>query len=1094
MSEKILKALLQLFAIVARPEQDESEGATVVEAFLKQQLNQELVQEYLKIFQKYYKLHQKRYSEKAKQKKRFSSSSVRVLKICAAINEELTQKQKIIVIIRLLEFIDIGSEITEQALEFVATVAESFHISQREYNDIQSFVHDPFSFDVHSEHLLLIDRNSDSSDTEFKHLQNTGLEGQIRILHIVSVSLFVLRYMGNDEIYLNNQLLQADKIRILTVGSSIKSSKITPIYYSDIIAAFHLGKISSNIVIEAVNLSYKFKNGETGLHTMNFLERSGKLTGLMGASGTGKSTLVNVLNGSFKPTTGEVLINGINIHNEKKRIEGVIGYVSQDDLLIEELTVYQNLYFNAKLCFDNYSEFKIIRTVLRLLNNLGLFEIKDMKVGSPLNKRISGGQRKRLNIALELIREPAVLFLDEPTSGLSSRDSENIMDLLKELTLKGKLVFVVIHQPSSNIFKMFDQLLILDQGGYLIYNGDPVDSIIYFKSRSQLANWNESECHVCGNVNPEQIFNIVESQVIDEYGNLTKTRKITPKEWYKYFTEFSKKSKKKVVMVRELPEFSFKIPKKIKQFRVFVRRDVISKLTNRQYLLINLLEAPILAFLLSYIIKFYNIDATTESEYVFMENSNLPVYLFMSVIVALFIGLTVSAQEIIKDRKILKRESFLNLSWSGYLLSKIAIVFILSALQALIFILIGNSILEIKDMYFQYWLVLFSTWCFGNLLGLNISDGFKTSVNIYIVIPFLIIPQIILSGVLVNFDKLNPSISSPNNIPFYGEIMTARWAYEALAVEQFKNNEYEKPLYENEKKMSIAQYKKNYWLKKLENKLNFIARNYDKKNKKEAVERDLLILQNEIPHELQINKNVPISNFVIDNLYQHHLSDSLFAALNKYFEQLNEYYINMYNTTNKKHDRLINALQSSYILNDASFKKLQHYQLPKSTIKKLHTIKDTSYTTRYDFKLALKKLLHDDEYKKHGTSILKSAYKYITQQAKQLFLQHKKDYHNEQLAEFVKNSNELDRIVEYNGRLYQKTDPIYQDPSGNLLKSHFYSPRKRLFGIYIDTFYMNIIIIWIFTISLYITLYFRALRRLLDFGEYLANKFSKNND
>ncbi len=117
-----------------------------------------------------------------------------------------------------------------------------------------------------------------------------------------------------------------------------------------------------------------------------------------------------------------------------------------------------------------------------LLNSIGLYEAKDLKVGSPLEKTISGGQRKRLNIALELIREPSVLFVDEPTSGLSSRDSENIMDLLKELALKGKVIFVVIHQPSSDIFKMFDKLLILDLGGRPIYYGNPVDGVLYFKS------------------------------------------------------------------------------------------------------------------------------------------------------------------------------------------------------------------------------------------------------------------------------------------------------------------------------------------------------------------------------------------------------------------------------------------------------------------------------------------------------------------------------------------------------------------------------------------------------------------------------------
>src|SRR5690606_30368262 len=116
------------------------------------------------------------------------------------------------------------------------------------------------------------------------------------------------------------------------------------------------------------------------------------------------------------------------------------------------------------------------------LGSLGLADKKDLKVGSPLNKVISGGQRKRLNIALELVREPSVLFLDEPTSGLSSKDSENIIDLLRELTLKGKLIFTVIHQPSSDIFKMFDKVAILDQGGYLVYFGNPVESVIHFKT------------------------------------------------------------------------------------------------------------------------------------------------------------------------------------------------------------------------------------------------------------------------------------------------------------------------------------------------------------------------------------------------------------------------------------------------------------------------------------------------------------------------------------------------------------------------------------------------------------------------------------
>src|SRR5205085_11082267 len=157
-----------------------------------------------------------------------------------------------------------------------------------------------------------------------------------------------------------------------------------------------------------------------------------------------------------KPSSGNIFINGESLFDKKDLYESMIGNIPQDDLLIEELTVYENLYYNTKLCFGNSDDIEIRRRVDNVIDSLGLNEIKNLRVGSILNKTISGGQRKRLNIGLELVREPSILFVDEPTSGLSSRDAENVMDLLKQLALSGKLVFVVIHQPSSDIFRMFD--------------------------------------------------------------------------------------------------------------------------------------------------------------------------------------------------------------------------------------------------------------------------------------------------------------------------------------------------------------------------------------------------------------------------------------------------------------------------------------------------------------------------------------------------------------------------------------------------------------------------------------------------------------
>ena len=1026
MSEQIIKALMQLFAIIARPESNTRDRREVVESFLRRQLNLELVKEYLKVFDYYYNLYQEKQKGPEKKKTFISSSSVRVLKIVTEINEELTLQQKVIVVFQLLEFAKSeGNTVTEQELEFIDTVAETLYLNLDAYANVKQYVLSTIAEMPDISNILIINNNKENDKEAIKHIFVDNLAGEIAVYNVDFANMYLLRYLGEKEIYLNGQLLQEDKIVVFNTGSSIRNPQIKPIYYGDVVSEFIEDKFKSKIVFEVKDLEFKFKSGKIGLHQINFAEESGRLVGIMGASGAGKSTLLNTLNGSAKPSRGNVIINGVDIHKEKDKIEGVIGFVSQDDLLIEELSVYQNLYYNAKLCFNNYSEKQLVETVDKVLMNLGLYEIKDIQVGSPLNKKISGGQRKRLNIALELIREPSVLFLDEPTSGLSSRDSENIMDLLKELTLKGKLVFVVIHQPSSDLFKMFDRLIILDTGGYLIYNGDPIDSIIYFKSRIQHANWNESECHCCGNVNPEQIFNIVEQNVLDEYGKITPLRKISPKEWNEHYQEYATKNTKEIEKVTEIPEISFKIPGKVKQWLVFVKRDVLSKLANTQYLIINFLEAPLLAFLLSYIIKYYDVGKANEFGYTFSKNSNIPVYIFMSVIVAIFMGLTVSAEEIIKDRKILKREAFLNLSWSSYLFSKVTIQFGLSAVQALTFVLIGNSILELKGMYFQYWLVLFSAWASANIMGLVISDSFKTVVTIYILIPFLVIPQIILSGILVKYDKLNPKISTPSHIPLYGEIITARWAYEALAVYQFKENEYNKDLYPFDKKMSIANFKKNFWYTNLNNKLEYIKRHADEEEYIDQVKSDINLIRNEISKELARNNDIKFK--YVKNLKYGHITPDLMTVTKKYLDDVRAYYVKMFNDANAAKNTLITKKQE-------------------------------------------------------------------TPAKKEEFQQLIRDYNNENLGEFCENNNESNLIVEYDGNLIQKVDPIYLDPEYPFIKSHFYAPRKMAFGKYHSTFWVNTIVIWVMSIVLFIILYFRLLKRLLDFFEQLSYRFGKNKE
>ena len=882
---------MQLFALVSSSDQGDEIRRNVVRNYLSQHLNNKLVDEYLNLFDSFQHEQESKLKEKDKLKKRYSVSSVKVLKIATKINEELTHYQKLIVTIELLEFLNSGEiGISDMELEFVNTLAVSFNIKTEEYMSIFDFVTEPSLEKSEKEIKNLYTITGDPQKKYLSnHIYKEHFHNELYILNVDAVNLFLVKTKKSSDLTLNGQMLQPNRIYFLRPGSSLRDSRVNPITYTDISTYFTKSTEQNRITFEVQNISFKYATGKGELRPMSFNSESGNMVGIMGDSGAGKSTLVNILTGISKPDKGQILINGVNFHNDPETFKGLIGYVAQDDLLIEDLTVYQNLYYNALLCFDHLSKPNVKRKVDNLLKTLGLYEIRNLKVGNPLEKVISGGQRKRLNIALELIREPSVMFLDEPTSGLSSRDSENIVDLLKELSLKGKLIFVVIHQPSSQIFKMFNQLLVLDTGGYLIYDGDPVESINFFKKCVNHVDRNESECPVCGNVSPEQILTIVNSNILDEYGNPTQTRKISAEEWHKTFhdnpipdKEFEKED------ASSLPKISFTIPGRIMQLSIFLIRDVRAKLANRQYLLINLLESPLLALFLSSLIFFFELNPDN-SEYIFYKNPNLPMYNIMAVIIAIFIGLSVAAEEIISDRKILKRESFLHLSRLSYLSSKVIILAFLSAIQTALFVLIGNSIMQIKGMAMTYWLILFTSSVFANLLGLLISDTMKKTVNIYILIPFLIIPQLILSGVFVSFDQLNPRLSSPKTIPWYDEIITARWAFEAISVDYFKNNDYQKNFFVYEKLKSQSSYNKDFWLPEINNKLI----RYNKTDNEKERSDILLLVRNEIIKHNK--KQLPNLNFdKTDFLTPEKFDESVQEELSAHLDKIRQFYIGLF--------------------------------------------------------------------------------------------------------------------------------------------------------------------------------------------------------
>ena len=999
---------MQLFAIITKQDGGvEEKEKSYVKSFLNQQLGETGTEEYFNLFLAVSEQDDKKNSEGSAANRLTSVlDSVRILGICKKINKTLNQSQKIVVLVRLFELVYADKKLTRQRLAIITTVAEVFRITAEEYKSIEIFVLENDISKIRNNNILVIN-DKQNEDHLQRHFRTERLDRELLILRISEVNLYFIKYTGHQDLFLNGLGLHKERIYLFARGSTIKLPKGKPIYYSDIATHFLADATTEKLSFIAKNLNYTFKSGHIGLRNVSLNATHGDLVGIMGASGTGKTTLLNILSGIDEPTSGSIRLNGIDLFAEKDKLNGVVGYIPQDDLLIEELTVYENLFYNAKLCFKDLSDAQIGIKVESTLLSLGLSGKKNLRVGSPFNKTISGGQRKRLNIALEMIREPSILFVDEPTSGLSSRDSENVMDLLRELTLKGKLIFIVIHQPSSEIYKMFDRIIIMDEGGYMIYSGNPVEAVMYFKKLDAQINSDLGECPACGNVNPELIFNIIESRVVDEYGNYTQIRKVSPQKWEEYYHQRAKEEP--IEEIKESPPRNLSIPGWFKQFKIYALRDLLAKISSRQYVILTMLETPVLGFILAYIIR-YIADPTSE-KYIFRENENIPIYIFMTLIVALFIGLQVSAEEIFKDRKILKREKFLNLSRSGYLVAKISILFFISAIQALAFVLVANSIVEVKGMFFAYWLAFFTTSAYANMLGLNISAAFDSAVLIYIVIPLVMIPMMVLSGAMFSFDKLNKTISRVDKVPILAEFMPTKWSYEALMVHQFKDNHFEETFYNVEKRINNTDFKQSYFIPELEEKLKDCEDEFKLSGKILNEASALKVLQNEIANEKKGFAGLVELNTT--DLIPERFNLNVAESIKIYLSELNIHYLELFTTANREKTNMI---------------------------------------------------------------------RYLMENKKDLYYSWLDRYNNESVSDAVRKIFERKKIVEFDSRLVQKIDPVFLDPipaSPFDFRSHFFAPRKYLFGTYYDTYSFNMSFIWVLTLLLYIMLYYDLFRKAL---------------
>ncbi len=582
-----------------------------------------------------------------------------------------------------------------------------------------------------------------------------------------------------------------------------------------------------NIVrnLEVRDLVCRFRNSQVALDGISFSVQRGEMVCVMGASGAGKSTLMRSLSGTFAPAQGDVLFNGRSLYSNNDQLRKYVTYIPQHDAFDEHLTIEENLNFAAALRAPHLSRRERLRRIDSKLAELGLNERRNYVVGAAHKKTLSGGERKRLNIGLDMIGSADVYLFDEPTSGLSSKDSEHVIEIIRGMS-HNKIVLVTIHQPTSKIFQMFNKAVLLDRGGKLVFFGTPQEMLKYFAEAEHQQHFGTEmgTCEACGTTRPEFIFDVLETPLRDlsgdiifeenNRGQLVPARRYSPDYWRdKYEAYRLMKDVQQTTPPREaspqLPSTSARRREPIRwreewrQFVVLLKRAFLSKMRMPANLLMTILVAPALALLIGFVLR-YN----ESGPYDFSSAYHIPTYLFLSLVVAMFLGLTNSVDDILRDRPVLMRERNLNVRIGYYVAGKALTLSVFALVQCALYTWIGDALLSVRGVYWIVFVAMFLTTVSGVAIGLVISSLVNESKPAVLVIPAVLIPQIILAGALIKYEEMNRNLDfvytieqwanqhpdataatrSDLQVPLICEFMPMRWSYEALVFAQAKLN------------------------------------------------------------------------------------------------------------------------------------------------------------------------------------------------------------------------------------------------------------------------------------------------------------------
>jgi ABC transport system ATP-binding/permease protein len=605
------------------------------------------------------------------------------------------------------------------------------------------------SYDFGSKSQLTIGRDA-SNDITLDGLQ---ISNRHATLHKTNNGITIDDSGSTNGIFLNGNRITRSQV---SVGDSVQIG-------SFVIRINKNGKVGvfdtrSQVKIDAVNITKEVKNrsGSGKLRILDSVSLSiqpNEFIGLLGPSGAGKSTFMDALNGMRPATSGNVLVNDLDLYRHLDSLKQSIGYVPQDDIIHRELTVFRTLYFVAKLRLSNdVSTNEINGIITEVLDVTGLSERRDV----PINQ-LSGGQRKRVSIAVELITKPSVIFLDEPTSGLDPATEEKIMKLFRQIAESGRTVILTTHAMEN--VKLFDKIVVLMRGK-LVFYGKPDEALKYLKAKSFKELYDKLEEPV-----EAEVRNLGEAQrqrISEKIAENWKQKFLkTPEYQRNVFEPLKDVGQKQSAGLKKKNRLG--IFGSIRQTITLSRRYLEVLLRDKFNLFILLIQAPIIAILTAFVM-----DSNKPRDFVY----------FVLSLVAVWFGTSVAAREIIRERPIYNRERMINLGLFPYLVSKLFVLGVIVSVQCLL-VFVPLKLLDLIGLMSmpgelggipQFWAMILTAGV-GIGIGLLISAIVKTSEMATSLVPLILIPQILFSGL----------VGVPNGISKAASLtMPAAWSFDTM--------------------------------------------------------------------------------------------------------------------------------------------------------------------------------------------------------------------------------------------------------------------------------------------------------------------------